>query len=87
MAKVCWSRFGIPRVTGCWPADGPRGDLGEIVVPSESQNVVPAYLLTLHMFELILVVQARESLNFVVDLGEHNEEAPGVLLVVRAAFG
>ena len=87
VTKVGWSSLGIPRVTGCWPADSPRGDLGKVVIPSEGQNIVPADLLTLHMFELILVVQARESLNFVVDLGEHNEEAPGVLLVVRAAFG
>ena len=48
---------------------------------------MPAYLLTLHMLELILVIQASEGLNFVVDLSEHNEEAPRVLLVVRAAFG
>ena len=61
--------------------------MGEVIVPSEGQNVVPADLLALHMFELILVIQASEGLNFVVDLGEHNEEAPGVLLVVRAAFG
>ena len=86
MAKVCWSRLGISRVTGCWPADSPRGDLGEVVVPSESQDVVPAYLLTLHMVELILVIQAGEGLNFVVDFGEHDEEASGMLLVVRAAF-
>ena len=87
VTEVGWSSLGIPRVTGCWPADSPRGDLGEIVIPSEGQDVVPAYLLTLHMVELILVIQAREGLNFVVDLSEHNEEASGVLLVVRAAFG
>ena len=87
MAEVGWGSPRIPRVTSSRPADSPRGDLGEIVISSESQDVVPAYLLTLHMVELILVIQAGEGLNFVVDLSEHNEEAPGVLLVVRAAFG
>ena len=87
MAKVCWSSLGIPRVTGSRPADSPRGYLGEVVIPSEGQDVVPADLLALHVFELILVIQAGEGLNFVVDFGEHNEEASGVLLVVRAAFG
>ena len=87
VTKVGWSSLGIPRVTGCWPADSPRGDLGEVVIPSESQNVVPAYLLVLHMFELILVIQAGEGLNFVVDFLKHCEEASGTLVVVGQAFG
>ena len=87
VTKVGWSSLGIPRVTGSGPADSPRGYLGEVVIPSKSQNIVPADFLTLHMVELILVIQTGEGLNFVVDLSEHNEEAPGVLLVVRAAFG
>ena len=87
MAKVGWGSFGIPGIAGSGPADCPRGDLGEMVIPSKGQDVVPSDLLTLHMVELILVVQARESLNFIVDLGEHDEEAAGALLVVRAAFG
>ena len=86
MTKVRWGSFRVPWITSSGPANGPRGDLGEIVISSESQNVVPPDLLALHMVEFILVIQASEGLNFVMDLGEHDEEAPGVLLVVWAAF-
>ena len=58
----------------------------KVVIASEGQNIVPTDFLALHMVELVLVIQAGEGLNFVVDLGEHDEEASGVLLVVRAAF-
>ena len=58
-----------------------------MVIPSDGQNVVPADFLALHMVEFVLVIQAGEGLDFVVDLGEHDEEASGVLLVIRATFG
>ena len=61
--------------------------MGKAVVASKGQNVVPANFLALHMVELVLVIQAGERLNFVMDLGEHDEEASGMLLVIRAAFG
>ena len=61
--------------------------MGEAVVPGESQNVVPSNFLALHVVELVLVVQAGERLNFVMDFGEHDEEASGVLLVIWATFG
>ena len=87
MAEVDWGSFRIPRVTSSGPADSSRGYLGEVVIPSKSQNIVPADFLTLHMVELILVIQAGERLNFVVDFSEHDEETTGVLLVIWAAFG
>ena len=37
MAQVGWSSLGVPRVTGGWPADSPRGHLGKVVISGESE--------------------------------------------------
>ena len=79
VTKISWGGLRIARIASRVPSNGARGHLQEATVFLESENVIVANSFAFHVFKFFFVIQAGESLNFVVNFFKHREEATRML--------
>ena len=73
----------VPRISRCGPSLKTRHHLLVVLILCKLHNVFPASLMVSHVDDLLLVVEACQSLQFCNNVVQHNMESVAALIVAR----